>query len=261
MLSPLFLRDVAVDVVWTDVYDDWSRARDIRQVHRWVAAAGYRRLLRERERFGLITANTSYMADLVGGAHVVPNGVDPSLAELDKSGSDSPVLLVLGSFFDGRTNNDLLERVLMHSFFQEAHIGFPGDDFGVRRTLTAVRNARPGRVHIHDWLTAEDIATLAGPRAVALVPNVVTSYTMSQDIMKAYQFAALGIPIICPRELWPAKIPHEWGLQLEHDADIQRVLNDWDVPIISDDQRAKFVQENSWLARANTILNLISGMR
>lgn len=258
MLSPLFLAAQNVSIVWTDIYDDWAIAPDINPVHRIVAKAGYQRLAScQSGEFGLITVNSQYMARKIGlgKTYIVPNGVDPRLGELKHGGDDKVRLLILGHFFRGRTDLDLLSTTAMLPGIQEVVIAGTGSDPVVRRRIADLQAKDPTRFKVIDWLSTSDIASLIGRRTVALIPNLVSDYTLSQDLMKAYTFMALGVPTICPAPLWPNHISKTYAFLSGHGDNLARHFQDWlaaDRP--STEWRMHFCRSHSWASRAEMIV-------
>lgn len=256
VLSPVFLAGLRATVSWIDLYDDWSTAPDINPVHRFLASRGYAALRAERCRAKLVTVNSAYMADRVApvAVEIVPNGVDPRLGHLRTAGTEQPRLLVLGHFFKGRTDFGLLESVARRPDFSEVVIGGPGSSPALANVINRLRRTLGTRLHVHQWLGETELAGLAGSRTVALIPNRVSDYTLSQDLMKAYQFLALGIRVICPRLVWPAALPIENALLLDRGVDLDAVLGDWlELPAPDEAWRKDFVAQHSWEARASHI--------
>jgi hypothetical protein len=252
-LSPLYLAGPLHSVRWVDVYDDWSLAPDINVLYRTISRLGYG-LMRHRRWNGLRTANTPYMAAKIGGAHVVPNGVEERWSLEDRGQDDTRTLLMLGHFFKGRTDMSLLAAALDSPVVDRVVVGGPGSDATVLGLLESRQERDPKRFRVVPWMTAQDIAEAAGPNTVALIPNVVDDYTMSQDLMKAYNFAALGLPIVCPASLLPSAIPRDLSVPLrpgDHlDASLESALQRKHG---SGSERSAFVHENSWMQRAQDI--------
>jgi len=132
---------------------------------------------------------------------------------------------------------------------------------GKPRSLHCVRDLRQqlkSRLHVHEWLDDRALAEHVGARTVALVPNRVRDYTLSQDLMKVYQLLSLGVRVMCPRLLWPDSVDREFGLLLDHGIRLDDVLADWieDSPP-SQDWRSAFAASHSWANRARSIYSLI----
>ncbi|QHC67084.1 hypothetical protein GSU68_11265 [Rathayibacter sp. VKM Ac-2759] len=254
-LSPLFALGARADLVWIDLYDDWSLAPDINALYRRYAAHAYERLRGGSHPGALLTTNTTHLAERVGSrrAVVIANGVEPELAVLPRTDDDAARLVILGHFFEGRTDFDLMERLMTSRRFRSVHIGGPGNDSRLRIIIESVRSAFPNRVVVHERLDPAALALLAGPRTVALIPSRVSPYTMSQDPMKAYMFGAIGMPVISRREVWPASIPASSNLLVERGDDLESRLRSWLPERATDDQRLDFARTHSWRRRAECI--------
>ena len=257
-LSPLYLAGLLRNVRWVDVYDDWSLAPDINPLYRVVSRLGYE-LMKIRTLDGLRTANTPYMASRIGGAHVVPNGVDEHWASARRGLDDSKTLFMLGHFFDGRTDLALMATALDSPVVDRVVIGGPGSDPRILKIIGSRQQKDPERFHIVPWMTTQDIAEAAGPNTVALVPNVVDDYTRSQDLMKAYTFAALGLPVICPADLMPAAVPADLAVPVQPGDDLDASLTDaLHRQHGHGSDRSAFAQQNSWTQRAMAIARLLN---
>lgn len=261
VLSPLFLNTRARNILWTDMYDDWSIAPDIKSIYKPIAHRGYEQVRRYgSSRYGAITVNSVYMARRLGLQNdaIVPNGVDERLANLPHTGNDKTRLIVLGNFFRGRTDIRLLEKMIRLPFFNEVIIGGMASNTSVSRMVLNVQKDNPGRIRIHAWMTEKDVVGVCGANTVALIPNLVSDYTLSQDLMKAYTFMALGIPTICPRTLWPSGISDEYVYLTGHGDRLEQHLTDWiaaEFPSFA--WRQKFSAENSWRIRAQAVAERI----
>jgi hypothetical protein len=252
-LSPLYLAGPLHNVRWVDVYDDWSLAPDINALYRNISRLGYG-LMRHRRWNGLRTANTPYMAAKIGGAHVVPNGVEQHWSLENRGQDDTKTLLMLGHFFRGRTDISLMAAALDSPVVDRVVVGGPGSDARILGLLESRQQRDPQRFRVVPWMTAQDIAAAAGPNTVALIPNVVDDYTMSQDLMKAYNFAALGLPMVCPASLLPSAIPQDLSVPLNPGDHLDTALN---TALRREHgngaERSEFVRENSWMERAQEI--------
>lgn len=255
VLSPLFLLSISQNIAWIDLYDDWSLAPDINRLYRSYAKLGYLRLRQGRERHQLLTTNTQYLAKKINPrqATVVPNGVDDQLASLSRTDDDASQLIILGNFFQGRTDFDLMERLSTSPRFDFVHIGGPGNDPQMRTFLNSVQSAHPGRLVIHPRIDDRQLALLAGPNTAALIPNLVSPYTLSQDPMKAYTFGAVGIPTISRSEIWPTILPRSRNLLITPGDDIDSRLSSWHPERASDEERLEFARTHSWRKRAEYI--------
>jgi len=258
VLSPVYQLAPGSAAVWMDFYDDWSIAPDINPWYRYLAGRTYRAVSGGAGSQALITCNSAYMAAKLGlpSKHVVPNGVDGHLASLPSRGDDRTRLIILGHLFAGRTDKALLREALMEWSFDEIVVGAPGNDRGVLSVLDEAR-ASGRTLRVENWISHEELALIAGPRTVALIPHVTSDYTLSQDLMKVYQLIALGIKIICPRLLWPSKLSDEFAYLYGIGSDLQ-ALGDWnDSFCISSEQRTAFVELNSWTNRAAALRKLL----
>lgn len=253
VMSPVFRAHALDGAIWYDFYDDWSLAPDINVVHRAYARDSYARVRRLGEQGKLITANTPYMAGRLGltPAHVVPNGVDLSIAEHRPHGDSKSRLLLLGKFFEGRTDWQLILDVVLAGNFDEVVVGHPGGSPGMGTTIERLHQVLGDRLVVREWIDAETLSGLAGPRTVALIPHVVNDYTLSQELMKVYQLLGHGIRIICPRLLWPAHLDDQYAFLVDFGADLVSLLHEWvESEHIDEAWRLRFLEENSWHQRA-----------
>jgi hypothetical protein len=260
ILSPVFIPGRKSAARWIDLYDDWALAPDIHPYYRALASNGYRKMRKGQPAASVITVNSEYMANRLRPLRtvIVPNGVDEELAYIDTSVSDTPRLLVLGHFFAGRTNFELLVKLAGRSEFEDVVICAPGETREMIAVLGELRRHLKSRLHVHDWLDNGALAELVGTRTVALVPNRVRDYTISQDLMKVYQLLALGVRVMCPRLLWPDSIDREFGLLLEHGVRPDEVLGDWiESSSPSREWRHTFAASHSWANRARRISSLL----
>lgn len=260
LLSPVYFSLRKSSSTWMDFYDDWSIAPDINAWHRMLSALSYRAVSSGRYSTTAITCNSPYMAAKLGlpPTSVVPNGVDSDVALLSTSQDSTRRLLLLGHFFSGRTDFALIDRVCSKDYFEHIVIGAPGKDLAMGAMVNKLRQRFGSALDIHDWLTVEDLAALSGQHTTALVPNVVNDYTLSQDLMKAYTFSALGIRVICPRLLWPNSLPKDYVYLLDHGVKLNETLQEWlDGPGPGDDWRRGIGLEHSWETRARQVARLI----
>jgi hypothetical protein len=260
VLSPVFGPQSIRDCVWADFYDDWSLAPDINPWHRHLAARSYG-AAREGNA-GHVTANSVYMALKTGTplSHVVPNGVDPAISHLPRLGDDRRRLIVLGHFFKGRTDFDALKSMLFSTLFEEVIIGGPGNDPKMLELINEAKASSPQIIKIVDWLNPSSLAALVGNRTVALIPHVVSDYTLSQDMMKVYTYLSLGMRVICPRLLWPAHLAPEHALLYDFGMSVADVVPEWLEELGPDDEwRLRFGDDNSWDNRAARVLQLFVG--
>lgn len=233
--------------VWWDLYDDWSIAPEIGFP---IRLAAYRNYRLARQAKCLVTVNSAYMRAKIGQhAHWVPNGTDPELGEWPLLGDDRPRLLMLGSFRGRRTDYVLAEQVAERFSHGEVIVAGPGTE-----SLSL-----PGHANVSSapYLTWEGVAQLAGARTIALIPHIVTDYTLSQDPIKMYYYLALGIPVLMPRLLFGGHVDPAYVGLLDYGSDFDKIINilqhadhrpgpDW---------RQAFALEHSWTARAATILD------
>lgn len=254
LFSPIFHPSLQGGrVKWIDLYDDWRLAPDINLLHRLLSKLSYDALRSDRANI-LVTCNSPYMAGKLNlsAASVVPNGVDPHLANLPRSGDDQERLIVLGHFFRGRTDYDLIARIAREGVFKEILFGAPGSGKKISSVIQECR--KHATVTVSNWIDDSTLASLVGSRTAALVPHVVNDYTLSQDLMKIYQYLALGIKVICPIELWPCHLSKKNGFLLGVGSNLTPNLSEWlSATQISDVERYRFAQANSWHARAQEI--------
>ena len=257
--SPVFTPRLLRECRWVDFYDDWSLAPDINPLYRRYAERAYDYAEELQAQGVLVTCNSEYMArrlrlPLTG---VVPNGVDRGLSALGTDGDDRRRLIVQGHFFRGRTDFDLLRSIAASGVFEEVVICAPGDSRPMRATLADI--ARSAELTVIPWLSDADLAQLVGPRTVALIPHVVSDYTLSQDLMKAYKYLALGMRVICPRLLWPTTLTDAHAYLIDFGAHDPAILLDW-VNMTSNpskDDRRALTTYHSWESRADAVLRML----
>lgn len=263
VLTPVAVPCRLLSRIWTDLYDDWSIARDISPVHRGYSAVTYEMVKRRGSgvpSLGVVTCNSEYMRRKLRlpTESLVPNGVDASLASLDTSGDGRRRLVILGHFMQHRTDYQLISRVVRLGQFDQVVIGEPGRSAQMRRTILGFDGKTD--VVLRDWMTPEELTRYVGSRTVGFLPHLVNDYTMSQDAMKVYQFLALGMKVIAPRMLWPSHIGRENGLLLDFGINLRAALDEWvEIPGLTLTNRRKFADQNSWERRAEAIGELIMG--
>jgi hypothetical protein len=256
VLSPVFVSRTSAGAAWIDLYDDWSLAPNINPYHRLLAARGYRALRAMVGEVGLVTVNTPYMANLLLPLETiqVPNGVDPALAQAEPQGTSRRRLVMLGEFFPGRTDLEVISRFALRPEFDEVVIGGPGASKGMAAVIRRLKSALGARLQVHSWISSTELGRIVGERTAVLVPHVVSDYTLSQDLLKVYQCLALGARVICPRLLWPASVDPTFGLLIDRGVDLDHVLADWmDDGPPTPDWRRRFVETHTWSARGEAI--------
>lgn len=260
VLSPVFFTLAESNPQWVDFYDDWSIAPDINMWHRALSAMSYRAVASGRGKTSGITCNSPYMAAKLGlpSTAIVPNGVDPDVAALITPDDPTRRLILLGHFFSGRTDFELIERICSREYFDQVVIGAPGTDPMMLALLERLRRRLGSALEVHEWLSVDDLASLSGPQTAAVVPHVVSDYTLSQDLMKVYTLSALGIRVICPRLLWPYTLPKDFAYLLDYGVRLEDTLTEWlDSPAPSAEWRQRIGDEHSWQTRARQIAGLI----
>lgn len=260
VLSPVFLGRADAGAAWIDLYDDWSLAPNINPYYRLLAYRGYRSL-QATKAAGLVTVNTSYMANrlLPLESVRVPNGVDPTLAAIEPQGSSARRLILLGEFFPGRTDFEAIRRFALREEFEEVVIGAPGTSKKMADLVGELTAARGSKLRVHPWIPPAELGQIVGDRTAVLVPHVVSDYTLSQDLLKVYQCLALGARVICPRLLWPESVEATFGLLVDRGVDLDLVLADWlDSGAPTPEWRRRFAEQHSWSARAETIAAALS---
>lgn len=263
VLSPVYFSVTGPASRWVDFYDDWSIAPDINAWHRTLSALSYRAVASGYRSTTGVTCNSPYMAAKLGlsSAAIVPNGVDPEAANLKTSDDPKRRLLLLGHFFSGRTDFDLIDRICSRDYFDQVVIGAPGTDPTMISLLDRLRRRLGSALQVHDWLSTDDLAALSGRHTAAVVPHVVSDYTLSQDLMKVYTLSALGIRVICPRLLWPRTLPNDFAYLLDYGVKLEDTLAEWlDGPGPSAEWRQKIGREHSWEARARQVVGLIGAI-
>lgn len=260
-MSPVYGRDFRTRCEWIDLYDDWSLAPDVNPVHRVAARRTYDDILRGESAPRLVTCNSEYMARRTGTplSHIVPNGVDDGLADLPLQGDPEVRLIVQGYFFRGRTDFKLLDEVVRSRTFEEVLICAPGAGREMTALLRSWSRDRISRIVTKDWVTDEELARIAGPNTTALIPHLVRDYTLSQDLMKAYKYLALGIPVVAPRLLWPRSLSIESAFLTDFGDHRAEAIGDWvkhcPKPTMAD--RRQTAEVHGWKARAARILSLL----
>lgn len=260
VLSPVFYSLIEPSSKWIDFYDDWSLAPDINVWHRTLSALSYRAVARGGVTVSGVTCNSPYMAAKLGlpSSAIVPNGVDPDVAALETADDPTRRLILLGHFFAGRTDFGLIERICTREYFDQVVIGAPGSDPTMLALLDRLRHRLGSALQVYDWLSVDDLAALAGRQTAAIVPHVVSDYTLSQDLMKVYTLSALGMRVICPRLLWPHALPKDFAYLLDYGVKLEDTLAEWlDDPGPSLEWRQRIGNEHSWQTRAVQVAGLI----
>jgi hypothetical protein len=124
--------------------------------------------------------------------------------------------------------------------------------------LDRLRSRFGSALQVHEWLSVDDLAAISGRKTVALVPHVISDYTLSQDLMKVYTLSALGLKVICPRLLWPHTLPKDFAYLMDYGVKLQDTLGDWlDGPAPTAEWRQEICHEHSWQTRALQVAKLI----
>lgn len=261
ILSPIFLNALTGHSKWLDLYDDWSLARDINPIHRVLAMRGYGALSRSERINALVTVNSKYMAAKVSSINpglnplLVPNGVDPIMANYVGAGDEKRRIILMGSFHRGRADWNLLRATLRAA--NAEHLLVLGVSNGSKaydlaREAQSMRGAEV--VSIPGFVSMDDLHAMIGPNTVAVIPHRVSDYTLSQDLMKVYQFLALGVPVIAPRALWPSGVCLDYAHLLEVGVSLEQLLDyAWRVAGPTVAWRKTFVSQHSWHSRAKLV--------
>jgi hypothetical protein len=241
------------------MYDDWSLAPEMSARVRAIARLGYRSVERLRGDVA-VTVNTPFMRGKLAAARpvLVPNGVDPRMCDWGSTDrDDTRRVVMLGNFFEGRTDWELLERIARSPSAQEVRI-FGANDRCIELAGRLNDRMAEQRVKCFPKTPMREIAARLGRRTVVAVPHLVSDYTMSQDLMKAYQAVALGCRVLLPVELIPRPIPKEFvvgaGLGVNVDDCLEALFLERPV---SNEERREFAINNSWNARARQIAGLL----
>lgn len=259
--SPAFYPKIQHNLpIWIDFYDDWSIAPDINLLQRLISNLSYKWVAATTLANTLITCNSLYMAGKLSipVENVVPNGVDPEISHLCRSGDSANRLIIFGHFFNGRTDFELISEAINNWPFSEIIIGAPGNTNKLSAIISESRNFNNKNFIIKNWISFDELAGIAGPNTFALIPHQVTDYTLSQDVMKIYQFISLGIKVICPRMLWPAHLNIDYALLIDYGIDPKNAIKEWiSTGPITENERVNFGYENSWFNRANAVIKLM----
>lgn len=259
VLSPFFLPSMIGSAVWVDLYDDWSLAPELGLKSRLFARASYRAVRRCE---CLVTVNSAYLAGKFADRRpaIVPNGVPASFGRhyTNRAGDDRRRLVLIGNFFAGRTDYDLA-LAMMRSTANDEVLVFAADarlDAAISKV-----NTERGTQHVRSLPKTpmgEIIATF-GERTVVGIPHVVSDYTLSQDLMKAYQSVAAGSRFVLPFQLRPEAINEDYMGGIGIGADIDRTLDHlYRLPPLDAEEVSAFVSRNSWEARASRVMDLLS---
>lgn len=252
VLSPAFLRSVPA-ARWVDLYDDWSLAPDIHPVLRLLAACSYRTAAVPR----LLTVNSLYMAAKLYRLNpvLVPNGVDAGWADITLQPGTAPSLLILGTFLRGRTDVQLLRRIVALGVWERVVLaGFRSTGRGSLSPADILPEKWDRRIEVLKHVRREDLPSLINSATVAAVPHRLRDYTASQDVMKIYQFQALGLKVICPRMLWPQALSPRHGFLLDRGVELDEAVTEWCArPGPDPAERQQIVEEHGWAARARVV--------
>lgn len=261
ILSPFFLPARLQSAFWIDLYDDWGRAPEMSRPAKAMARRGFRALRRAHTR-GLsapVTTNSVYMRDKFAELRprVVPNGVDPSLATISTDPTAEPALVFIGNFFPGRTDWGLLREMALSTSRPKRFYGLTEAQIErLRGTLGGASD-----VELHPKTPLEVLASSLGSESVIAIPHVVNDYTMSQDLMKAYQAVALGHRVLLPLELVPPSVPLEFCTVISPGVEITALVEgSFRGAFPTSPERASFADSNSWRSRAEQIGSLIHGL-
>ncbi|GIX52051.1 hypothetical protein CQA4T8M7_13070 [Sphaerotilus natans] len=258
VFSPIFAFNLFRDLCgWVDMYDDWSIAPDINILHRLYASTSYYLIGKKICNPEIITCNTKYMYGKIGlnKCKIVPNGVDEDFSRIVKTGDNKRRLIVLGHFFDGRTDFELIFNIINSGAFEHVVFGGVAGEKKIINLINQIKSEKNIKIDVVDWISTEYLASISGACTVGIIPSVVSDYTLSQDPMKLYQFYALGIGVICPRLLWPDHIENKFAFLVDYGVDLSRErICEW-INYFSKNNidREKFCLENSWKSRVRSV--------
>jgi hypothetical protein len=236
--------------VWVDMFDDWSISPHVRFPDRQFARYRYRQI---RQRTGdnvLVTAVNQYMKIKTDAHLVIPNGVDvPQVVDFRARASGSQLtVIVLGSFSPYRTDTRLIKSLLSDSRLREVRWVFAGP--GVAWLKREVFQEPERRLKFREfitWLQVQDLVRNEG--AISFIPHLVNDYTLSQDLMKAYQFVASGSVILIPRLLLPKELPTSRVVVFNDKDDVGELVlmsGQLGSPAWGLDSCTEFATESSW---------------
>lgn len=160
-----------------------------------------------------------------------------------------PRLLYTGTI-DSRLDLDVVRAVaaaLPHASLVFA--GTHGDETVVRH-LSELAN-----VHVQPWQTRQVTRGLVFGCDVALIPHVRSDLTVAMSPLKLYEYLAAGRPVVA--SALPA-IQSVGGVRLANDADafVAQVCAALDDGPASEQDRLRFVAENSWTSRFDDLLDV-----
>jgi hypothetical protein len=148
-----------------------------------------------------------------------------------------------------------MHKVATSGAFEEIVVCAPGQSAEMVSLLRELRSRTDVELRVTPWMTDTELASAAGPNTVAFIPHVVSDYTLSQDLMKAYKYLMLGLRVICPRLLWPEVLPIENVYLVDFGSDIEKSIPEWlrGTPNLDHHSRILIANNHSWTARAKQL--------
>ncbi|MET8272473.1 hypothetical protein [Streptomyces sp. NPDC005096] len=160
----------------------------------------------------------------------------------------------MGNFFPGRTDHELLTQLALSPAAEEVVIFGCSEEVSTR--LQPLISGR--QVRLLGKRPLAEIARIVGSKTVLAVPHVVSDYTVSQDLMKAYQGAALGMRVLLPYELFPAGLGPDQALALGPGVKVDDVLDGaFARGGLNPAEVDAFMANNSWERRAQQVRELL----
>ena len=235
--------------------DDWAVHPAYRRWHEAYLAA-YERIARRRLRVCAVSETIVERIGPLGPAVVVPNGVDPEewlepgrppawMAELP-----SPRFLYVGTL-DSRLDTDAIGQIARG--WPEGSVALVGP---VAERAVLAPLAREPNVVLPGPAPRPQVAALAHAADVCLVPHAQLPLTEAMSPLKIYEYLAGGTPVVAT-DLTPIR-----GI----DGPVELVAPGGDFAAgaraalargpMSERQRRRFVERNSWSRRCGEVLAL-----
>ncbi|WP_158544429.1 glycosyltransferase [Blastococcus sp. TBT05-19] len=188
-----------------------------------------------------------------GPSRVVPNGVDPQVWGGPPPAQDPleaflrPIGVYTGTV-DERLSATALANAAPH-FGSILLVGPEGDDTG-RRLATTLSN-----VHMLPSMDQTRLAATVMAADVCLVPHVVSALTEAMSPLKVYEYLAAGRPVVAT-DLPPIRHIHPSIVLSSVEQFGQNSAHALARGPLDEDERQRFIDENSWAQRCDALLDL-----
>jgi teichuronic acid biosynthesis glycosyltransferase TuaH len=244
----------------------WARSVTYYAIDDWAVHPGYRRWqaayrdsydgIRERERRVAAVSNTLLdRLSPTSASRVIANGLEPSewLSEPTpppwSAGLRGPLLVYVGTL-DQRLDIDALRAVAMA--MPHATLALVGPLVAPAR-FDSLR--RLPNVVIHPAVGRQELTGLIRTADVGLIPHERSALTEAMSPLKVFEYLAAGLPVAAI-DLAPLRGIDRRVIRVPRGSYLSAVRRALALGRAEEDERADFIEANSWAARHDALLDL-----